>query len=88
MPYEFRPPTVKRRVSLNHRDLLWSRVSVDEGIAVVKTVNGGYRQEPVFNPDATDIDTVYLGGHVHVVSDDEAQALTTAGYGPCLNAVP
>jgi hypothetical protein len=84
--YEFRPPTVTRRVSLDHRDFLWSRVSYKEGITVVKTASG-YRREEVHNPDAADIVTVYLGGHVYTIDDVEAQALTDAGYGGCLNPV-
>lgn len=28
-----------------------------------------------------DADFVYLGGHIHTISDDEATTLTDAGYG-------
>jgi hypothetical protein len=82
--YEFRPPKVQRRFSHDHRDFLWTRVSYEEGLTVVKTTSGGYRQEAVHNPDADDVDVIYSGGHVYLVDDDEAAALTTAGYGSCL----
>ena len=86
--YDFTPPTVDRRFSNDYRDFLWSRVSYKEGVTVVKTKAGTYRQEQVHNTNATDIDVVYLGGHVTRVSDAEAASLTNAGYGAFLKAAP
>jgi len=85
--YEFRPPTVDRRMSHDHRDFLWSRVVYKEGVTVVKTTAGTYRQEQLHDTNATDIAVVYLGGHVSRVSDAEAASLTNAGYGAFLTAV-
>lgn len=86
--YEFRPPTVQRRFALDHRDFLWSRVVLEEGVTVVKTTAGGYRQEQLHNTNADDIAVVYPGGHVCRVDDAEAASLTAAGYGAFLTAVP
>jgi hypothetical protein len=86
--FEFRPPKVQRRQALDHRDFLWSRVVRDEGVTVVKTTAGTYRQESVHNTNADDIDVVYPGGHVILVDDEEAASLTTAGYGDHLTEVP
>lgn len=85
--YDFTPPTVDRRFSNDYRDFLWSRVSYKEGVTVVKTTSGGYRQEQVHNTNATDIAAVYLGGHVSTVDDAEAASLTAAGYGSFLKKV-
>lgn len=87
--FEFRPPSVTRRFHKNgHRDFLWDRVSYQEGLTVVKTTSGGYRQEALHNSDATDIAVVYLGGHVSRVDATEAASLTAAGYGSFLTEVP
>jgi hypothetical protein len=86
--YQFTPPTVQRRISMDHRDFLWSRVSYSEGVTVVKTTSGGYRQESFHNTNADDIAVVYPGGHVCVVDDAEAASLTAAGYGAFLTAIP
>lgn len=77
----FIPPTDPR--------VYWSDRS-DEGILsfltpgprgrnIYKLVNGAYTE---YQPG--DMDTVavlYHGGHIHPVTDDEAAALTAAGYG-------
>jgi hypothetical protein len=81
MSWTFVPPTVQRRISLDHRDFLFSRVTYDEGVTVVKTLTGGYRQEQFHDTNKADIAVVYLGGHVYPVDDAEAAALTAAGYG-------
>ena len=85
--HEFRPPTVERRWSLDHRDFLWSRVVLEEGVTVVKTTSGAYRQETFHDTNAGDIAVVYPGGHVSLVDDAEAASLTAAGYGSYLTAV-
>jgi hypothetical protein len=85
--YEFRPPTVRRSFSPQHRDFLWSKVYYDEGVTVVKTLTGGYRQESLHNTEATDIAVVYPGGAVSLVDDAEAASLTAAGYGSFLTEV-
>lgn len=86
--YEFRPPTVRRSFSPRHRDFLWSKVFYDEGVTVVKTISGGYRQELLHNTEAPDIAVVYPGGSVSRVDDAEAAALTAAGYGAYLTELP
>lgn len=86
--YEFRPPKVQRRFHKSgHRDFLWDRVSYQEGVTVVKTISGGYRQETFHNGNADDIAVVYPGGHVCLVDDAEAASLTAAGYGSSLTEV-
>lgn len=87
--HEFRPPSVVRHFSKQgHRDFLWDRVTYREGQTVVKTTSGGYRQESFHDTNAGDIAVVYPGGHVSLVDDTEAAALTAAGYGAYLTAVP
>ena len=87
--YEFQTPTAYEQPMApeSQRSPLWSRVRIPVGMTVVKTTAGGYRREIVHDPDASDIAVVYDGGHRYVVSDDEAQDLIDAGYGPYLNAV-
>lgn len=88
MAYEFRPPTYDQSVSINgHRDFLWDRIKFKVGVTVVKTTSGTYRQERVHRSDADDIAIVYPGGHVSLVDDEEAAALTSAGYGSFLTPV-
>lgn len=87
MPFLFRPPTVKRSFQPAYRDFLWSRIEYDEGVTVVKTTAGTYRQESLHNPNADDIAVVYPGGHVIPVDDSEAASLTNAGYGSFLTEV-
>lgn len=60
---------------------LFSRFQLRRGVTVLK--NGGVYTEHRYpsqeQVDAADI--AYIGGYRHVVSDDEATALTAAGYG-------
>lgn len=89
MPYEFETPVAYYRPceEVGRRSPLWSRVKFPVQYTVVKTTAGTYRQEIEHNPDRDDIAVVYEGGHIATVSDDEAAALTAAGYGSGLTAV-
>jgi hypothetical protein len=86
--YRFSPATRPQWFSYDEDLFLWKRVSYPEGVTVVKTVSGGYRQEVFHITDAPDIAKVYLGGHEHLVDEDEAASLTAAGYGSFLTEVP
>lgn len=63
------------------RDSLWSRVMYTQGDAVIKYLDGTFKQVTIWDPDEQGVDKVYLGGYVHMVTDEEAAALTLAGYG-------
>lgn len=78
-PAQFEPPTIRRR--MDTRDRLFSRMSLDEGLTVLKSPLGSYTT--VTNPTPEQIDAAeicYLGGHVYEVDADEAESLTAAGY--------
>ena len=88
MAYEFRPPVVREGPVGNDR--LSQFYKLDKGITVVKTASGyeEYRYPTVdFVRDNADFSNVYLGGHVYVVSNSEAAALTAAGYGSRLKEI-
>lgn len=88
MAYEFRPPVVQEGPVGNDR--LSQFYKLDKGITVVKTASGyeEYRYPTVdFVRDNADFSNVYLGGHVYVVSNSEAAALTAAGYGSRLKEI-
>jgi hypothetical protein len=85
--YRFDPPTREMSADPSGRDFLWSKVRYPQGDAVLKYLDGSYRRVQVHNPDEQGIDTVYLGGHIHIVSDAEAVLLIQAGYGEYLTVV-
>ena len=61
---------------------LFSRVSLNRRVTVLKDALGGYTQ--VSNPDPADIESAtiaYLGGRSYTIDSTEAAALTAAGYG-------
>lgn len=76
--HSFSPPVVVDRRGV-HR--LFRRVGVPQAISVLK-FDAAYQQ--VREPTSEQIeqaDRAYLGGHVYLIDDAEAAALTTAGYG-------
>ena len=48
------------------------------GKNVWKKTDGTYTEN---QPASADIDIEYLGGHIHIVTSAEGDALTAAGYG-------
>jgi hypothetical protein len=86
--YQFITPGHEMPMDPTGKDFLWSRVKYIQGDAVVKYRDGTYKLVQVHNPDEPNIDTVYLGGHVHTVSDAEAVLLIQAGYGSYLTVIP
>lgn len=88
MPYEFETPTRNVPFAELGRDRLWGRVTYPVGIAVIKRTDGTYEQSLLADSERPDAAHVYVGGHVHVVDDAEAAALTAAGYGAYLTALP
>lgn len=85
MPFLFTPPTVKRAVGL---DRFWSRYSIDVGTTLLKH---GEFYSSVTYPSSEDLeaaDLFYLGGFFYLVDDDEAEALTEAGYADFLTEPP
>jgi hypothetical protein len=69
------------------KDTLWSKVKYKQGDAVVKYLDGSFKQVSVWNPDEANVDKVYLGGHVHTISDADAASLSAAGYGEFLTVI-
>ena len=70
------PPTPNLRLSFR---LLRHFASLPRGRNVYKLDDNTYTEN-----DPADSETIqisYLGGHSHIVSDDEAASLTAAGYG-------
>lgn len=83
--YAFSPPTRPERIDCKG---LFRYYTLDEGYTLVK--RDGY-YHPYINPtddDLVDADAVYLGGHITIVSPQEASELVNAGYGSCLFPVP
>lgn len=82
----FSPPTVRARMGDPFKgspeNRLFSRVSFDVGITVVAMPDGSFRQFQEFSSEGLPAGVkIYAGGHVHVISDGEAEALSGAGYG-------
>lgn len=77
--FYFTPPTWHMHYPTNNR--LWRRAYLDVGHSIIKTA-GFYSQ--VDNPSDDDIelsDAAYIGGRTYAITEDEADALTAAGYG-------
>ena len=70
------PPTQNLRLSFR---LLRHFQSLPRGRNIYKLTTGQYvESEPSF---ADTIEISYLGGHTHIITDNEAASLTAAGYG-------
>lgn len=87
----FNPPTVDDvpRVLPSTRGpayWLFRHYAQTRGRTVLKSAAGVYTtvDTPTVDECAAAA-AVYLGGHQYVVSDAEAAALTSAGYGACLS---
>lgn len=75
----FVPPGRVERVQSGHP--LFGRMTIKRGVTLLKE-GGIYRQ--VEHPSSEEMaaaEAAYIGGHVYVVSIEEAAALSTAGYG-------
>jgi hypothetical protein len=76
----FTPPTVDEGPVAEGS--LFSRYKLRRGMSVLKNQDGTYSL--VRYPAQTEIEAAkvcYLGGHIYDITDDEATALTAAGYG-------
>jgi hypothetical protein len=85
--YRFDPPGRMLSSDPTGEDFLWSKVKYFQGDAVIKYLDGSFKQVSIWNPDEPGVDKVYMGGHVHMLSDAEAVLLIQAGYGPYLTVV-
>lgn len=64
------------------QDWLYRRYGIHRGISIVKTGPGVFYETRY--PAQTlieEVEKVYMGGHVHTITVEEADELTTAGYG-------
>lgn len=85
--FEFTPPTVSRRYLLDIPHPLFSRLSVDVSLSILK-VGLSYRQVEDPNPiDITEADEFYLGGHTYTIDQATRDSLVAAGYGAYITRV-
>lgn len=79
--YWFTPPT---RYEKRGTDRLFGRVNVAQGQTVIKR-DGVYQTVELPESDGFEsAEEVYLGGHIYLINDEVATALTDAGYGEFL----
>lgn len=81
VPYIFKPPHYKVGPADPKGERLWLYFKLDKGISIIKGWDGTYTQAEY--PSTDDFNNnafIFLGGHEYVVSDDEATALTAAGF--------
>lgn len=84
MPYQFYTPT--RREPVLNQGL---RYSLNVGMTVLRHKDRSFAVVEVPSEDQmTAADRVFLGGHVHLVSDAEAAELSAAGFGEGLVLIP
>ena len=86
----FSPPTRREHYGTKKRDPLGVRIGYPTGLTVLKE-RGFYTTLQVQEADDERIEAAeaaYLGGHDYVVTDAEAAALTTAGYGSNITSRP
>lgn len=76
--FRFYAPVGRRRFI--SRDRLFRRMSLNEGLVVLKTGGAYVTAEHPTEAQINAADKVYLGGHEYLVTPDEADALTAAGY--------
>lgn len=78
--YRFLPPNA--RYPLSDSDPLLRRYSYHVGVSVLGDAQGSYRMvETPSEDELTAARRVFLGGHVYLVSDLEADALRASGFG-------
>jgi len=85
MSYLFVTPTIPMGPAGGHR--LFEFYTLDVGVTVVKN-NGEF--ETLLYPDEdflAECQKVYMGGHEHIVTDEEATELTNAGFGNYLTEI-
>jgi hypothetical protein len=83
MPYLFTPPGLPVRVG----DANTFFLTLTFGRSLLKE-SGLYRQ--VLDPSDEEVaaaEIAYLGGHIYAISDDEAAALTLAGYAEGITSI-
>lgn len=87
MPFRFEPPTVtdgarfRADADATTKALFGHFAGHLRGVAVLKNGDAYVEHEFPYSDDITSADVAYLGGHVYVVDDTEAAALSAAGYG-------
>jgi hypothetical protein len=75
----FTTPTVKERYG-RHR--LFSRVSIDVGVTILRITGNQFVQVRDPSPEEiTAAEAAYVGGRTYEVSEEEANRLILAGYG-------
>ena len=75
-------PRLVEGMSVSDR-MFWSHYrGPNVGVNLFKLTDGTYTEAQPEDPD--DVAVWYLGGHYHTVDDDEAAALSSAGYGAWL----
>lgn len=93
MTYRFSPPSfatgenVAPGMDEVSRRLFGHFAAHRRGYTVRKVGDTYIQGTEVYSDDQNSADVLYLGGHTYEVSDDEAAALTAAGYGDNLVAV-
>src|SRR5690349_2675903 len=76
----FKPPK-GRRQPFSQKDRLWQRLRFDTGLTLLKWPDGSYQTvENVSDDQIEQASIAYIGGHEYDVDEDEAAALTAAGY--------
>lgn len=78
--YVLRPPSVQETPMA--RNILHIRYGIHRGISIIRRPDGTYYQTRY--PAQTEIEEAsrtYLGGHVYPLTSEEANELTSAGYG-------
>lgn len=83
--YQFYTPTVDYPAG---NDRLLRRYRIPTGVSVIRNLDGSYRTQEIPTEDDFKLSSkVYLGGHVHLVTNEEAAELMSAGFGAGLVAV-
>ena len=81
MSWWFTPPTVDVP-AVKGKDVLWSRIKMQQGVAVLRTLDGFFVQYRIVPESAMSAATdVWLGGHSYPVSSVMRDELVVAGYG-------
>ena len=84
--YQFYTPTVRYPVGDKG---LFRFYQYNVGVSVLREHDGTYRTvETPSGDDMANADRVFLGGHVHLVTDEEAAEIQAAGLGEGLVVIP